>query len=125
MKTVLKRISLIFFGVFTLILLAGCSGCLVPDSVEKAVKRMEKQGYTVAVEEPAPEYVKYGAYATLYIEAKDDADNTLVAVRFNRKGEAQHFYSVYEHLANDYEVYRQEGEWVFWGTEEAEYDFTY
>ncbi len=125
MKTVLKKISLIFLAVFTLILLVGCSGCLVPDSVEKAVKRMEKQGYTVAVEEPAPDYVKYGAYATLYIQAKDNAENTLVAVRFNRKGDAQHFYSVYEHLGRDYEVYRQEGEWVFWGTEEAEYDFTY
>ncbi len=123
MKSVLKKLSFVFLAVFSFILLVGCS--VVPDSVEKAVKRMEKQGYNVKVEEPVPEYMQYGAHTILYIEEKEDPQNTLVALRFDREGQAEGFYNAHIEYKHNNEVFRQEEEWVFWGTKEAEYDFTY
>lgn len=122
MKKVLKKLSFVFLAVVSFIMLVGCS--VVPDSVEKAVKRMEKQGYTVRVEASSQTYAEYGAHTTLYMEEKNDPNNCMIALRFNTEGEARYFHGNYK-LDVEYEVYRQEEEWVFWGTKEAEYDFTY
>lgn len=123
MNNVKKFLIAVLFAVFAFILFVGCS--VVPDSVEKAVKRMEKQGYNVTVEEPMPDYTKYGAHTILYIEEKEDPQNTLVALRFNNEGQAEGFYNAHTEYKDNNEVFRQEEEWVFWGTKEAEYDFTY
>lgn len=122
MKGVLKKLSFVLLAVVSFIMFVGCS--VVPDSVEKAVKRMEKQGYNVRVEEASPTYADYGAHTALYMEEKNDPTNSMIALRFNTEGEARFFHGDYK-LDVSCEVYRQEEEWVFWGTKEAEYDFTY
>ena len=121
-KRTIKSVLTVFLAVISFIMLVGCS--VVPDSVEKAVKRMEKQGYTVRVEEASPTYAEYGAHTALYMEEKNDATNSMIALRFNTEGEARFFHNNYK-IDVTCEVYRQEEEWVFWGTKEAEYDFTY
>ena len=123
MKKIRNFLASLVTAILTGIMLVACS--VVPDSVEKAKERMERQGYSVTIDDdPELELKKYGAHTVLYAFDKDGSDNSIVAVRFQYEEQAENFYE--DHDYNElHAVYRQEEEWVFWGTKEAEFDFTY
>ena len=126
-KSFWKRVSLWITATLALLVLVACN--LTPNSVDGAKKRMEKQGYIVTVidlDEPS-QYAMYkeqDAEKVLVCVEDDDDENVIVAIFFDEESEAERFYKN-NHLKGDHEVYRQDGHWVFFGTKEAEYDFTY
>jgi hypothetical protein len=122
-----KSVAVCLITVVSALIMVACA--LTPSTPEKAKERMEKQGYEVTVVEMnvPSQYMGYadqGAKKVLVCVEKDDPENVLVAIFFDDESRAERFHSKND-LKGDHAVYRQDGHWVFYGTSEAEYDFTF
>jgi len=89
----------------------------VPSNMEKAEKRMKKEGYTViAYTDDEAEGLIGGFNAT---KSENFSVDNLTALLFESSKEAKAFY---KDMKNKSQAI-QEGKWVYWGTEDAIEDF--
>ena len=103
-------------AVLAAIACVGCVAC-VPSNMEKAEKKMKKEGYTViAYTDEEAEGLVGGFNATKMDEWELD---NLTALLFESRKEAKDFYNDMNNKGNAI----QEGKWVYWGTEDAIEDF--
>ena len=123
MKKLLKSISLALVFAFVGVVLCAC----VPSSLEKAEAKMEEAGYVVislGEDTEDAEGLIGGIMAT-----KGDLVNgfeTVSAMLFDSKDTAKNFYEKWissEESTDKDTIVKQDGKWVYAGTEKAIADF--
>ena len=111
MKKTFKIIATTALSVLACATLFAC----VPSNIEKAEKKMKKEGYTVESYEDKNAEGLVGGFMAIkkgdFIEV-----DTLYALYFDDKDSAKDFYE-------DLNKGVQKGKWVYWGDEDAMEDF--
>ena len=109
----MKKFICVFLAALTCLFLFACT----PSSVEKAEDKMEKAGYTVIAYSDKEAEGLIGGFNATKAEGLFDVDN-IMAFFFETKDDAKKFA---EKSGDDV---KQDGKWVYWGTEDAIKAFT-
>lgn len=123
MKKFIKNLSLALVVAFVGVVLCAC----VPSNLEKAQAKMEEAGYTVITVEK--DFEEAEGFLGGLIATKGDIVNgfeTVSAMLFEDKDSAKKFYEKWisdEGNKDDDSIVKQNGKWVYAGTETAIADF--
>ena len=123
MKNFIKNLSLALVVAFVGVILCAC----VPSNIEKAQAKMEEAGYVVIALDKDFEEAE-GLLGGL-IATKGDIVNgyeTISALLFEDKDTAKKFYEKWissEESTDEDTIVKQDGKWVYAGTEKAIADF--
>ena len=126
MKKALKKIFLALAMTMTLFALVAC----VPSSVEKAKKKMAKEGYTVlSIDEDVLDALDIdGAVGGINATKRDGLSiDSLIAVRFASVKDAKAAIADWDALMNRFGAKGtaiRDGKWVYSGSEDGIEDFT-
>lgn len=97
----------------------ACVAC-APANLEKAEEKMEEAGYEVIVSDKAIPGVD-GSVGSITAGKIGDG---IIAVLFESKADAKEYYEEHKDEGKEDQVVKQDGKWVYMGTEDAIEDFT-
>ena len=120
MKKFLRFLTMTLAAVAAATMFFACT----PSSIDKAIKKMEKNEYTVTdyTQGEDSEGFQGGILATKKKgEGLLDGSYKIIAVMFDTKENAEAFREDMASLSSSIQV---DGKWVYWGDEEAVKDFT-
>ena len=120
MKKIIKLITMAVFSVLACCMLVAC----VPSNLEKAEKKMEKEGYVVISigDDNKDAEGVIGGFNATKAEGLLDVD-TLFALLFDSKANAEAYYEDAKATLKDKGTVKHKGKWVYVGTEDAVEDF--